>query len=208
MVKWGVARFLHLLKEAAVPVNVLSRFTVAGDLAEGFRPVVLTPGELERLAGTAIANETAVDILRRLGFQAEPGPQGELKVGIPPFRSAKDISIPADIVEEVLRIYGYDNIPPRMPSFVLRPLPVNKTLRLEHRARRLLAGAHGFVEVQTYGWMDDRLLEAIGYRPERPIVLKNPLQSFNRLMRTTLLPNLFALVEKIVPTGRNSASLS
>ncbi len=195
-VKWGVARFLYLLHESAVGVQVLSRFTVAGDLAEEFRTVKLAAGELDRLAGTSIPAAQAVAILQRLGFQAKSGPRGELVVGIPPFRSSKDISIPADIVEEVLRIYGYDNIPPQMPTFSLRPLPVNKTLRLEHRARRLLAASHLFVEVQTYGWMDDRLLEAIGYEPQRPIVLKNPLQSYNRLLRTTLLPNLFALIEK------------
>lgn len=196
IVKWGVARFVYLLRQAGVTPKVLSRFTVAGDLGESPRTVILAAGELNRLAGTTIPDQTAASILRRLGFQAEVGQAGELVVKVPPFRSAKDISIPADIVEEVLRIYGYDNIAPRMPVFPLRPLPVNRRLRLEHRARRVLAGGHGFVEVQTYGWMDDRFLEAIGYEPPRPIVLKNPLVSFNRLMRTSLLPNLFALVEK------------
>ncbi|MCS7237113.1 MAG: phenylalanine--tRNA ligase subunit beta [Thermoguttaceae bacterium] len=199
IVKWGVARFVHLLREARAEPRVLSRFTVAGDLGENWRTVVLAPGELNRLAGTTISEKTAVNILERLGFQAQTTSAGELVVKVPPFRSSKDISIPADIVEEILRIYGYDNIPPQMPIFPLRPLPVNHRLRLEHRARRLLAGAYGFVEVQTYGWMDDRFLEAIGYQPERPIVLKNPLVSFNRLMRTSLLPNLFALVEKNRP---------
>ena len=196
LVKWGVARFLHLLEENRVPVRVLSRFTVAGDLGERPRTVVLAPGELNRLAGTTIPEQTAISILHRLGFEASPGAEGQLMVQVPPFRSAKDISIPADIVEEVLRIYGYDNIPPRMPEFPLRPLPVNRRLRLEHRARRLLAAVHRFVEVQTYGWMDDRFLETLGYEPPRPIILRNPLVSFNRLLRTSLLPNLLALIEK------------
>ena len=196
LVKWGVARFLHLLEEHRVPVQVLSRFTVAGDLGESPRTIVLAPGELDRLAGTTIPAGTAISILHRLGFEASASEEGHLVVKVPPFRSAKDISIPADIVEEILRIYGYDNIPPRMPEFPLRPLPVNRRLRLEHRARRLLAAVHRFVEVQTYGWMDDRFLEALGYQPLRPIVLRNPLVSFNRLLRTSLLPNLFALIEK------------
>lgn len=196
LVKWGVARFVQLLQEAGVPLQVTSRFTVAGNLAESYRTIELASGELDRLAGTTIPVPTAIAILQRLGFQATAGENGRLTVGVPPFRSAKDISIPADIVEEVLRIYGYDNIPPRMPEFPLRPLPVNRRLRLEHRARKLLAAVHRFVEVQTYGWMDDRLLAAIGYQPARPIVLQNPLVSYNRLLRTSLLPNLFALIEK------------
>ncbi len=62
-----------------------------------------------------------------MGFQAEFKPDGRLRAGIPPHRSDKDISIPADIVEEVLRIYGYDKIEPRMPPVALGRIskPVN-----------------------------------------------------------------------------------
>jgi len=195
-VKIGVARLVQLLQEATSDFQVTSRFTVGGDLAERDRPLELAPGTLEKLAGTSIPLEEAVAILERLGFRAEVFADGRLQVGIPPFRSSKDISIPADIVEEVLRIYGYDNIPAKMPTFPLRPLRRNDQLRLEHRARRLLAAGHGFCEVQTYAWMDDRLLGQLGFEPKNCMVVRNPIAQHSRLLRTTLIPNLLGLVER------------
>jgi len=196
-VKTAVARILRLVQEAGANPEVTSRFTLAGDLKEGFRPLVMPRSLLRTMAGQEIADEEVTRILAALGFQARFDAGGELRVGIPPHRSEKDISIPADIVEEVLRVYGYGRIEPRMPSVVMRPLHVERSLRREHKARRLLAQAHGFIEVQNYGWFDEAWLGQLGFTPEKPLVLKNPSAQQNRLMRTTLIPNLLALV------GRN-----
>jgi len=193
-VKLAVGRILQLVKDAGVEHEVTSRFTVQGDLKEGFRPLVLPPGTLRAMAGTEIPDDEVVSILHSLGFQARCDDQGRLHVGIPPHRSEADISIPADIAEEVLRIYGYDKIEPRMPVAPLKPLFVNKPLRTEHKVRRLLAGAHGFIEVHNYGWTDDRWLSEIGFEPNQALSLKNPSTQHTRLLRTTLVPNMLALV--------------
>ncbi len=195
-VKSGVARILHLIEDAGASPEVTSRFTVAGDPKEEHRPLELSPGTLRTMAGTDIPTEKVVSILHALGFQARYDEQERLHVGIPPHRSEHDISIPADIVEEVLRVYGYDKIEPRMPSFPLKPLLTNKPLRTEHKVRRLLAAAHQFIEVQNYGWMDDQWLSQIGFEPKRTIVLKNPIAQQSRLLRTTLMPNMLGLVGK------------
>jgi phenylalanyl-tRNA synthetase beta chain len=193
-VKLAVARILKLIREAEVDAEVTSRFTVAGDLDEAFRPIELPPGCLKTMAGTDVPEKEVVSILHRLGFQAEYTGDGRLKVGIPPHRSRQDISIPADIAEEVLRIYGYDKIEPRLPEAPLEPLFVNKPLRMEHRARRLLAKSHGFIEVHNYGWTDDAWLQKIGFQPQRALELKNPSTQHTAWLRTALMPNLLALV--------------
>jgi phenylalanyl-tRNA synthetase beta chain len=194
-VKLAVARILQLIADAGVDHEVTSRFTFEGDLKDDFRPLTLSRASFRSMAGADIPDGRVLSILHSLGFQARYA-KDLLHVGIPPHRSEHDIGIPADVVEEVLRVYGYDRIAPVMPSFPLQPLYVNRPLRVEHKARRLLAGAHRFVEVHNYGWFDDRWLAEIGFEPKRAMALKNPTREQNRLLRTTLVPNLLALVAK------------
>jgi phenylalanyl-tRNA synthetase beta chain len=193
-VKAAVARILRLVQEAGADPEVTSRFSVAGDLKDSFRPLVMPRSLLESMAGQEIPDREVTSILHSLGFEARFDDAGQLHVGIPPHRSEKDIAIRADIVEEVLRVYGYGKIEPRLPTVSIQPLHVETPLRREHKARRLLAQGHGFVEVQNYGWFDEPWLEQLGYSPDRPLVLKNPSAQQNRLLRTTLIPNLLALV--------------
>ena len=120
-VKLAIARMLQLISDAEVPFEVASALTYDGDLKEGYRTLVLEPGMLERLAGAELPPGEAMGILQSLGFEAHENPDGRLEVGIPPHRSEKDLSIPADIVEEVLRIYGYGKIRPQLPVAPLEP---------------------------------------------------------------------------------------
>lgn len=195
-VKVGTARLLRLVVEAGAQPTVTSRFTYVGDLKEDYRPLSMSRDLLHRLAGQAIPDDTVLDILHSLGFLAEFDATGILQVGIPSHRSQKDISIPEDIVEEVLRMYGYANIPPVMPKVPLEPLYTEKALRFEHRIRRLLTQGHRFIEVQTYGWMDDAFLAKIGYEPKATLELANPSNQNFRRMRTSLIPNLLPLVKQ------------
>jgi len=189
----AVARFLRLVEEAGVSPRVSSRFSVVGDLKEERRPLAVPARFLDAKAGERLPPDRVRAILDSLGFTAEL--DGETwRVGIPPHRSANDISIPDDIVEEVLRVHGYDNVTPRLPACPIDPVPANVPLTLEHRARRLLAAAHGFVEVHTYSWFDDTWLERLGFDPGPTLVLKNPTAPHQARLRTTLVPNLLALV--------------
>ncbi|MGL6193591.1 MAG: phenylalanine--tRNA ligase subunit beta, partial [Thermoguttaceae bacterium] len=123
-VRVGAERIVNLIEQAGLPLKVTSKFTTDGNLGENWRNIVIESGKLQRLSGIDLSQEKIVGILTSLGFKADFAKDGTLTVSVPPFRSEKDISIPEDIVEEVLRIYGYDNIPPVMPQFPLRPLHV------------------------------------------------------------------------------------
>ncbi len=202
-VKVATRRILQLLADSGRKFQVESRFSMAGDLADSVRTITLPPGRLNQLAGINFSNETVTSILHSIGFDAAFDASGSLTVGVPAFRSAKDISIPEDIVEEVMRLYGYDNIPPVMPAMPLRPLFVEKSIRMEHKARRLLAGAYGFFEVHNYGWFNDVFLKKIGYEPGETLTLANPAAQPESRLRVTLIPNLLALVPKNRPLMEN-----
>ncbi len=191
----AIARFIHLLRDAGLRPDIKTRLTFKGDLKDRVRYVEISAEKFDRKVGMLIPADETKRILESMGFEADFRADA-LKIGIPPFRSEKDLSIPEDIVEEVARIYGYDDIEPRMPRVEMNPAIPNNRLRSEHKARRLLAAAHGFIEAHTYSWFDDQWLTAIGFEPAETLVLKNPSAAPQRQMRTTLIPNLLRLIKQ------------
>ncbi|MDR3110899.1 MAG: phenylalanine--tRNA ligase subunit beta [Planctomycetaceae bacterium] len=198
-VKVGTSRILALFEQAGLKFEVLSRFTLDGDLRDGQRKIVLKPNQLERSAGINLPREQVLDILTRLGFAAAYAADNSLTVVVPPYRSEKDISIPEDIIEEILRVYGFDNIPPVMPLMPLRPLFIETAIKHEHKIQRLLTASYRFLEVHNYCWMNDNWLKSLGYEPVETLQLKNPVTPWESRLRTSLMPNLLALVTKNRP---------
>ena len=153
-------------------------------------PTITLPIDLvDRRLGVSLGRETIVGYLERLGFGVS-GDEAVLEVRVPSWRATKDISIPADLIEEVGRSYGYDNIPPAPPQVVLsRPHP-NKQKIFEGAARGYLTRAGGMDEIMTYAFDTDPHLETIGAVPERRVLLKNPISAEMPAMRAHLGPNL------------------
>ncbi len=195
-VKLATGRILHLLAEAGMNPAPTSRFSVVGDLKEASRLLTLPPGYLTRRAGAPLDNTLASRILGSIGLACTEGADGSLTVAIPPFRSTVDLSIPEDISEEVMRLFGYDQIPPALPVVAARAVPPHTATRNHHRMRRVLSQAHQFVEVQTYSWMADDWNTTLGYTPGATLNLRNPIAVDRRRMRDTLVPNVLAIVSQ------------
>jgi phenylalanyl-tRNA synthetase beta chain len=188
----AAARILRELETAGVAPRPTTRYSYVGDFRDQPRRIVVAPGWFARRAGAAIDDDDALGILRGIGFGAERGADGSLLVDAPAFRSVADVSTPEDLSEEVMRLYGYENITPIPPSGPLAPVPLNAANRSHHRARRVLSEGHGFVEVQTYGWFAGDWLARIGYTPPDPLLVRNPIATTRGVMRTSLVPNLLA----------------
>ena len=193
--KTASARFLHLLLESGPQPRVRSRLTYAGDLKEQTRYLDISTDFFDRRIGNPIAQDKIVSILTSIGFEAHIADR-TLSVGIPPFRSEKDISLPVDILEEVTRINGYDNLEPKMPNFSVETVSFNDRLRGQHKARRMLAQAHGFSEIHNYSWFDETWLKTLGYEPEATLEMANSSAEQNVRLQTTLLPSIFAVVKR------------
>lgn len=167
------------------------------EVADGFidqhprpwSPVVVTlpAGESERLLGIPIEPTTAASYLRRLGFGVSGS--GDLVVTVPSFRP--DVSRPADLVEEVARIHGYDKIPATLPFGKGGVLP--KWLRNDRLFRQVMVGA-GYFEVWNFDFMAIEAVDMMaippGDRRRTPVEVRNPLSEEQRHLRTTLLPGL------------------
>jgi phenylalanyl-tRNA synthetase beta chain len=158
-------------------------------LAEQYLPapasISLRSIRLKKLLGVEIKDETVVDILRRLGMQVSANDQG-WDVIAPGYRF--DIAIEADLIEEVARIYGYDNIPATTATAAtpLAAAPENQ-VGLNQVAAALIA--RDYQEVVTYSFIDAESNQAItGVTSE--LQLNNPISSEMAGMRASLLPGM------------------
>ncbi|MFA6472830.1 MAG: phenylalanine--tRNA ligase subunit beta [Candidatus Latescibacterota bacterium] len=201
----SIRRFVKLLRNAGQKAILRSKLTCEGETGEKGRILSMEKASLNRSIGMVIPDERVKNILVSLGFECAINDK-EILLTIPPHRSVRDISIPRDIVEEVARIYGYDNIKPSMPNVEMRPYVFNTNLQKQHKIRRFLSQAKGFSEVHTYSWYDDIWLKQIAYNPGETLTLVNPAAENNARMRRDILPNLLALVE-LNAAHRDSVSL-
>lgn len=159
---------------------------------EGHEPqwqhsIHLDPKIVKKIGGIDISEEKILSILESLGFRSEKADDG-IDIAVPSWR--QDVEGEADIVEEVMRIHGYDQIP-------LTPLPPLETLStsvlLPHQkrlgtARRTLA-KRGMNEVVTWSFMSGEKAKIFGGQSEG-LTLHNPISMDLNVMRPTLIPNL------------------
>ncbi len=146
--------------------------------------VPLRPERLNALIGCDIPRQTTENILRRLGMDvAWSGDRWTVTAPSSRF----DIQIEEDLVEEVARIFGYDEIPEAPVSGELSPQGSGHRVSLA-RVRENLCGS-GYQEAINYSFVDRKHLDAV-HHGEQVLALANPLSSDMDVMRTTLLPGL------------------
>lgn len=166
---------------------------------------------LEGKIGMVLDHKKVVDILERLGFTIEKGKKGALKITVPSWRATKDISIAEDIVEEVVRIIGYENVPSTLPTFSITPPRQNAVKVLERQIKELLALEQNFTETYNYSFESPEWLQKLGVNTSLHLELANPIAKDRPLIRRSLIPNLLENVEsnlhrfneiKMFETGR------
>jgi len=146
--------------------------------------------------GTEIPTTKVVEILKRLEFKVTESGDKMLKVQVPSFRATKDISIEDDLVEEIARMYGYENIQACLPELPTK-LPIeNKDRTKKHFARQILAYGLGMNEVYNYSFYSlNDIHKAL--LPEEPhIRVENHLSEDQTHLRISLMPNLLKNVTK------------
>jgi phenylalanyl-tRNA synthetase beta chain len=151
--------------------------------------VTLRPERVASLLGIQIPRAEIEDILRRLGMQVAGA--GDILGVIPPSYRF-DISIEQDLIEEVGRIHGYDNIPRSDAKMPQRPQPATERAVTRERLRLVLVD-RGYQEAITYGFVDPRLQRLLFPR-QRALALANPLSAELGEMRVSLWPGLIEVL--------------
>jgi phenylalanyl-tRNA synthetase beta chain len=150
--------------------------------------ITLRLSRVERLIGVCPAREEAIGILQALGFAVDDS-GADLQVIVPSFR--RDIFQEDDLVEEVIRIWGYDRIPlARDRGGELLPVTRPPGLRLARAVSAQLAAA-GLVECINYAFVDPERLARMGWTDASQLIaLDNPLSRERSVLRPSLLPGL------------------
>ncbi len=157
-------------------------------------PISLSIQLLEKKIGIKLHNKEVVHILEQLGFEVKIKGD-ELSVKIPTWRATKDISIAEDLVEEIVRIYGYDKIVATMPSFSIAPPEQNKLRVLERDIKDILVQTLNYTEVYNYSFVSGAQIEKMGDDISKYIELDNPLSKEKPYLRRCLLLNLLENLE-------------
>jgi len=142
-----------------------------------------------------ITRDEVVSILESLGFKREDERDERLVFKVPSWRH--DIEREIDLIEEVVRVYGLDKIPFKLPSMEINHLPEHPLIDFLDQNKITLANC-GLSEVITFPFMYSGDLEKLGIKDQHPLAaavkLANPLVEQQGLLRTSLIPGLIACV--------------
>lgn len=140
--------------------------------------------------GLAIDKKIVLSILSDLNFK--PRIKGEELTIEVPFYRKYDISLPEDVVEEVARIYGYDNLPNRLspPAIVFQPEEYDQLFNLSIKIKYFLKHL-GLNEAINYSMISKEMIEEWGLDLKNHLKIKNTISKEIEYLRTTLLPSLY-----------------
>ena len=147
--------------------------------------VTLRKARLAKVLGIDIAADTVSDILARLGLDAKETEEGWVATA-PSYRF--DIEIEEDLIEEVARVYGYNNIPNQAPVAALSMLPATEKQLSVNAVKSVLLN-RGYNEAITYSFVDPKIQNAL-FPESNGLVLPHPISADMSIMRVSLWPGL------------------
>lgn len=196
LVEQASRRFAHIICALSPNAKVVSALTDVWPSPPAPISVETSVSYINERLGTDLPAEQVRGYLTSVGFGVEDLDGDEMRVAVPTWRATKDVSIQEDLVEEVGRLFGYDNITPIQPSVEI-PAPYRHPDRTLHRQlKTVMSMQAGCYEVQSYSFDMEPLLEKIGRPDVARLELKNPLSTEQRFLRTSLLPNLLGALER------------
>jgi phenylalanyl-tRNA synthetase beta chain len=175
-----------------------SAIEIAGSVPACEAQIQFNYSEVKRLTGMDVPEEKMKQILTKLGFKVDGN-----NITVPSWR-CHDVSLPADLVEEIVRVYGLETLPDA--PMRADSLPIGTLLPQQKRevaVRRALALA-GLNQVMTWSFMDSKLAK---YFDSKGLKLSNPISSDLDEMRPSLVANLLSATKRNQDTGCNDVQL-
>ena len=203
----ALARLVELLPKAGLVDAQTSQIIDDYPAPLVRQPVRYKPTEVMRLTGVDVPLSEQIRLLQGLGmsiddrdFQVEQ----ELFITPPSFR--QDITTSADIVEEIIRLWGYERVPLSLPTAKLVPQPYDIDRHWSRRAKNIMRGMH-YTEIETYSFVSEQMLRALHADPHEHIALQNPMSAEQAYMRSSLIPNALAAVKNNIDHGQGAMQI-
>ena len=194
----AIARFVKLLLDIDPQAQVISRLTDV--YCKKYPQVSLTfdKAYVDRYTGIEISNDRILETLRALGFGAQFDGR-EFQVEVPSWRATKDVTIKADIIEEITRIYGYDNFQIKTTRSALYPEKRSAGNKADNFTKDILVQRYHLHEVHSYIWFDQKKCKELGIALEENVKLLSPQSPDLETLRTNMGPTLLSFVNENKP---------
>ena len=190
----AIARFVELLQKYDDGASVVSALT--DDYAYHYDNVELKFDKafVDKYTGIDISNDTIVKTLKSLGFGVELE-NDSFTVDVPSWRATKDVTMKADIIEEITRIYGYDNFDIHTAVAPLYPVRPSVEKTVEDKIKDLLVKRFSLHELHSYVWSYYDELKAIGLDADGVIKLDGATNPNIETIRRSIIPTQLCQVK-------------
>ena len=190
----AIERFVKLLSDFDSGVVVTSSLT--DEYAYKYPQVTLNFDKsfVDKYTGIEISNETIVNTLKALGFGVKLE-NDSFTVDVPSWRATKDVTLKADIIEEITRIYGYDNFNINTTVAPLFPVRAFLTKTTDEQVKDILVKSFGLHEVHSYIWAYTDEQKKLGIEIEDNIKLLNATNPNIETIRKSMVPNQLCQVK-------------
>ncbi len=198
MCSTAIERLLYLLREIDPNIVVASSLTDVYNYHYPKRTIELDTDFLARRGGVRLSLEEVTNTLISLGFTVKILDEKleKILVEVPSFRATKDVSIKEDLVEEVFRMYGYDNIKSEPMAMPLKPVDQIPTHTIEYEIKYALASRFGLNEVHSYIWNYAEYNKSIGIEDQSVLHLLDASKSGQGGIRSTLAPTTIKVADE------------
>lgn len=190
----AIARFVKLMTDIDSGVQVVSALT--DEYAFKYDEVKLDFDKafVDKYTGIEIDNDTIVNTLNSLGFTVSLT-DNEFSVIVPSWRATKDVTIKADIIEEITRIYGYDNFDIHTANAPLYPVRADVEKTDEDKIKDILVKRFSLHELHSYVWAYYDEYKTIGIEVEENIKLINATNPNIETIRKSIIPTQLCQVK-------------
>ena len=190
----AIARFVKLLTDMDEGVKVTSSLT--DEYAFKYPDVKLDFNKnfVDRYTGIEISNETIVNTLTALGFEVDLQ-DNDFSVKVPSWRATKDVTIKADIIEEITRIYGYDNFDVHTVNSPLMPVRTAPEKSVEDKVKDILVKRYSLHELHSYIWAYSDEYKKLGIEIEDNVKLLGSTNPNIEIIRKSIVPTQFCQIK-------------
>lgn len=190
----AIGRFVKLMLDADPESRVISSLTDEYAYKYPEMAFDFTKAFVDRYTGIEISNDTIIKTLSSLGFEISEN-NNIFSVKIPSWRATKDITMKADIIEEITRIFGYDNFDVNTACTPLYPVRPYEEKSVEDKIKDLLVKKYNLHEVHSYVWVYNDEYKALGIEIEDNIRLINATNPNIEIIRRSIVPTQLCQVK-------------
>ncbi len=190
----ALIRCYELIKQVLPEAEAVTEITDAYPVPLGEIEITTSTDYIRKRLGQQIDDDRITSILSSLHFDLTKD-GSNLHIKVPHFRATKDISIADDIVEEVGRIFGYDNIAPVAPLVPCVPPLKNEFRLFERQVKNVLTNTCNMTEVMGYSFVGESALNMLNINEDKELRLRNPLSQEQDRLRRNLIPDMVSFIK-------------